>query len=93
MLSCWRWLGSRALRWGDRLLWLWPDWDRLCCWTGRDRGLLLDQGGNAVAKEGDIPLQALNVSAQLIGGALAAAPDHEYRNCENNDEKDCHESG
>jgi len=54
---------------------------------------LLDQPGNAVAKKGDIPLQALNVSAQLIGGVLAAAPDHEYRNCENNDEEDCHESG
>jgi hypothetical protein len=46
---------------------------------------------NAVAQKADVALQVLNLSAQLLCCVLAAAPEHNYRNCENKDEEECHE--
>jgi hypothetical protein len=83
----WRCLRRYVHRRGGGLLLRWP----LRCWTLLRRGRL-DQGCKAVAEEADIPLQALNFSAQLFCRVLVAAPDHKHNNCENNDKQDFHEN-
>ena len=52
----------------------------------------LGEGSKAVAEKSDIALQALDFAAQLLSCVLGVAPDHKYCDCDDNDEKECHES-